>query len=105
MKTNRTSVFTVSLADIEKALAVKKKTDLAFKLPSRFHKWLDVFKKIKTRTLLSLRGPEIDHRIERTRNDDGTISEASWSFLYAMSRDELLVLRKTLTDLLNKRFI
>ena len=64
-----------------------------------------MFKKIKIRTLLSLRESEINHRIKHTQNDDGTTPEASWSLLYAMSRDKLLVLRKTLTDLLNKRFI
>ena len=37
MKTNRIRVFTASLADIEKALTVKKETDPAPKLPRRFY--------------------------------------------------------------------
>ena len=105
MKINHTSVFTTSLADIKKALAMKKKTDSALKLLSRFHKWLNMFKKIKIRTLLSLWESGIDYRIKHTRNNNEIISEASWSFLYTMLWDKLLVLRKTLTDLLNKKFI
>ena len=36
-------VFLVSMADIEKALTVKKVTDPRTKLPSHFHEFLDVF--------------------------------------------------------------
>ena len=85
MKANCTRVFAASLADIEKALAVKKETDPAPKLLRRFHKWLNVFKKVKTKTLPPLRGPGIDHRIERTRNNNRTTPEAPWGPLYAIS--------------------
>jgi len=36
-------IFTVTMADIEKALAPKKYTDFAIKVPVEHHKYLDVF--------------------------------------------------------------
>jgi hypothetical protein len=47
------------------------------------------------------RGLSIDHRIEL--EEPGT--RPPWGPLYNMSRDELLVLRKTLTELLDRGFI
>ena len=52
-----------------------------------------------------LRGPDIDHKIELVKGDDGKAQEAPWGPLYNMSREELMVLRKTLTELLDKGFI
>ena len=37
------TIFAVTMADIEKALAPKKYTDLATKVPVEHHKYLDVF--------------------------------------------------------------
>ena len=51
------------------------------------------------------RGPNIDYKIELNKNADGTTPEPPWGPLYNMSRDKLLVLRKTLTELLEKEFI
>ena len=45
--------------------------------------------------------PGIDHQIELTTPDE----KIPWGPLYNMSRDELLVLRATLNDLLDKNFI
>jgi hypothetical protein len=50
------------------------------------------------------RGTGIDHKIE-LQKVDGKDPEVPWGPLYNMSRDELLVLRKTLTELLDKQFI
>lgn len=41
----------------------------------------------------------------RQKDEDGTEKEVPWGQLYSISRDELLVLRKTLTDYLDKSFI
>jgi hypothetical protein len=50
-------------------------------------------------------GKGIDYVIELERDDSGREKEVPWGLLYSMSRDKLLVLQKTLTDLLNKGFI
>ena len=88
------------MADIEKALKTKAYTDPREKLPGHYHKFLDVFDRKESDRLLLYRGPEINYRIKL---DPGT--KSPWGPLYNMSRDELLVLRKTLTDLLDKGFI
>jgi hypothetical protein len=46
-----------------------------------------------------------DHTIELIRNDQGQEAEVPWGPLYGMSREELLVLRKTLTDYMDKGWI
>jgi hypothetical protein len=98
-------VFTASLADINKALAEKKFTDPRTKLPS----WIGpenypAFDRAAADKLPAHR-EGIDHAIELLRAADGSESVVPWGPLYNMSRDELLVLRKTLTDLLDKEFI
>ncbi len=98
-------VFTASLADINKALAEKKHTDPRTKLPD----WISPsFYKVFDRTeagKLPVHRKGVDHAIELLRTPDGSEQTVPWGPLYNMSRDELLVLRKTLTDLLDKEFI
>src|SRR5271168_1756144 len=105
-KPKKVEVFTASLADIQKALAsrTKKRTDPCTKLPKHFHEFLDVFDRTRAEKLPPLRGKGIDHHIEIEKKD-GQEQEVPWGPLYKMSRDELLVLRHTLTDLLDKQFI
>jgi hypothetical protein len=98
-------VFAASMADINKALAVKKYTDPKNKMPAHFHQWLDVADRKKAELLPPTRGQGVDHSIELEKDDSGREKEVPWGPLYSMSRDELLVLRKTLTDLLDKGFI
>ena len=110
MKSARTDrkkieVFAASMADINKALAARKFTDPKNKMPTHFHQWLDVADRKKAELLPPLRGRGIDHSIELEKDDNGREKEVPWGPLYNMSRDELLVLRKTLTDLLDKGFI
>jgi hypothetical protein len=93
------------MADINKALAVKKHTDPKDKMPTCFHQWLDVADRKKAGLLPPVRGQGVDHSIELEKDDNGREKEVPWGPLYSMSRDELLVLRKTLTDLLDKGFI
>lgn len=97
-------IFTASLADIEKALAVKKYSDPRTKLPKHFHDFLDVFDRKEADKLPPKRGKGVDHEIELLR-EDGREPRVPWGPLYDMSRDELLVLRRTLTELLDKQFI
>ncbi|KAI0993328.1 hypothetical protein K3495_g14856, partial [Podosphaera aphanis] len=93
-------VFSVTLADIQKALAPDKKSSISLeKLPSRYKKFANLFKKELIDKLPPHR-PGSNHEIKLESN-----KEIPWGPLYGMSRDELLVLRKTLTDLLDKGYI
>jgi hypothetical protein len=46
----------------------------------------------------------VDHSIELVK-EDSKILEVPYGLLYSITRDELLVLRRTLLDLLDKGFI
>ena len=93
------------MADIMKALAIKKHTDPITKLPVIYHPWLDAFDQKKANTLLPYRGPGIDHAIELEKDAEGNEYKAPWGPLYSISQEELLVLHKTLTNYLDKGFI
>ena len=105
-KHGKVQVFAASMADINKALREKKRTDPRTKLPD----WIDQNKYLKLfdyeeGSRLPPHRSGVDHKIELEKDKDGKIPEAPWGPLYNMSRDELLVLRKTLNDLLDKGFI
>lgn len=104
-KDNGIQIFAASLKDIEKALQPKLPTDPRIKLPLHYHEFLSVFDRKEADKQPPHRGPGIDHKIELNKNADGSTPEPPWGPLYNMSRDELLVLRKTLTELLEKNFI
>ena len=73
-------------------------------LSEYYHHKLQFFQLSEAEKLLPLQGPDIDHRIE-LKQVDSKDPEASWGLLYNMSREELLILHKEFTSLLNKRFI
>lgn len=100
----RVEVFMASLADINKALTNKAKTDPRTKLPRHFHEFIESFSREKANELAPQRGEGVDHEI-RLEKVDGQEPKVPWGPLYNMSRDELLVLRKTLTEFLDKGFI
>ena len=52
------------MADIEKALTVKRLTDPRTKLPRHFYEFLDVFNRTEADKLPPLRGKGVDHSIE-----------------------------------------
>lgn len=105
-KNHSVQIFTASMRDIEKALEVKHHSDPREKLPKQYHAWLEVFERKKADTLPPHRGPQVDHKIELVGKDEkGSTPEPPWGPLYNMSRGELLVLRKTLRELLDKQFI
>jgi hypothetical protein len=104
-KRNGTQTFAASMADIEKALAKKKRTDPRTKLPEVYRDWLDVFDREQANKLPPHRGPGVDHAIKLIPDKNGNQPELPWGPLFAMSREELLVLRKTLTEYLDKGFI
>lgn len=103
-KTPGTQVFAASMADVEKALQTKQPTDPRTRLPQHYHEFLPVFDCKEADKLPSHRGNETDHRIQ-LEQVNGKEAEIPWGPLYSMSREELLVLRKTLTELLDKQFI
>jgi hypothetical protein len=98
-----TKIFAVSLADIEKALRNKTHSDPAQKLPRKYHQFLPAFDR-KAADQLPPHRPGVDHSIELL-SKDGKEAEIPWGPLYGMSREMRLVLRKTLTELLDKGFI
>jgi hypothetical protein len=97
-------VFSASLADIEKALAPKKKSDPREKPPKHYQDYLDVFSREQADQLPPHRSG-IDHAIQLERGPDEKEKNPPWGPLYGMSREELIVLRRTLTELLDKGFI
>jgi transposase InsO family protein len=103
----KVQIFAASLKDIEKALQPKApltKTDVLKRLPDYLQSYADLFLPTEGEELPPLRGPDVDHRIE-LELQDGKEPKVPYGPLYNMSRDELLVLRKTLHELLDKGFI
>ena len=95
-------IFSVSLADIPKALTRKEYRDPIQYAPDWLMPVINAFNRQDAKTLL-LHRKGIDHEInfvEGKTNDDVPAMP-----LYQMSKDQLLVLRKTLTELLDNGFI
>ncbi|KAL2126283.1 hypothetical protein VTI74DRAFT_1265 [Chaetomium olivicolor] len=99
-----TLLFAASLADIEKALAPKKHGDPRQKLPQHYYEFLPLFDRNAADQLPPHR-PGVDHEIPLEKDENGQEKPLPWGPLYGMSREELIVLRKTLTELLDKNFI
>jgi len=57
-------VFSVSIADIEKVLVVRKETDPRTKLPEHYSEFLGIFDYSEAEKLLPLRSPGTDYTIE-----------------------------------------
>ena len=91
-------ICAVSIADINKELAVKKHTNPLTKVPSEYHDLIDVFLRENLDQLPVRR--TYDYKIELIKDKQHRISP-----LYSMSQDELKVLRKYLEDNLSKGFI
>jgi len=66
--------------------------------------FFDLFNPEQAEQLPPLCGPGADYHIKLEKVDGKTLT-VPWGPLYNISRDELLVLRKTLIDLLDKGFI
>ena len=95
-------IFSVSLADIQKALTRKEYRDPAQYAPDWLMLVINAFNRQDAKTLPP-HNKGINHKInfvEGKTNDDVLAMP-----LYQMSKDQLLVLRKTLTELLDNGFI
>jgi hypothetical protein len=101
---NRLRISRVLLEDIEKALQLKKHINPKDKLPKRYWRWLDVFSQ-QLADKIPPHQPGIDHKILLKRDQNSIKESPPYGPLYGMNREELLYLRKTLTDLLGKNFI
>ncbi|KAI0993579.1 hypothetical protein K3495_g14605, partial [Podosphaera aphanis] len=99
-------IFAVSMEDINKALMIKKTDTLESikdQLPPKIQHWSQLFIEDQESTLPPHRASDMKINLEKENN--GKEKSIPWGPLYGMSRDELLVLRKTLTDHLNKGWI
>lgn len=106
-KSKNVELFAASVADIEKALRPKAQLSLeevTKLLPKHYRKFAPVFNPKEAATLPPHR-PGIDHEIPLEKDEKGNEKLVPWGPLYNMSHDELLVLRKELTSLLDKDFI
>jgi len=84
-------VFSISIADIEKVLIVRKETDPYIKLPEHYSEFLSIFDYLEAKKLLPLRSPGTDYtiKLEKVNRKEPTVP---WGPLYNMSRDKLVVL-------------
>lgn len=103
-KDSSIQLFAASLKDIEKALRPKPKGDPKKLLPPQYQEFLSVFGRSKAEQLPPRR-PGVDHAIVLEKDEKGREKQPPWGPLYPMSREELLVLRKTLLEYLDKGFI
>ena len=92
-------IFSVTLRDIDIALAPKKHIDPATKLPAKYHDYLDVFSRSDA-DILPKHRPGYDHSIELVEGKVPT-----WGPLYSMSANELKVLKAYIEEMVDKGFI
>ena len=98
-------IFFVNIINIKKTLRVKLKTDLWLKLLAHYFKFLNVFDQAEVSKLSFIQSSNKNHKIKLVLNEKNQTLNSFWNSLYSMSHDELLILKKTLINLLNKRFI
>jgi hypothetical protein len=106
-----TQVIAISMEDINKALSkldrrnsVSNSEKVRKKLPKKLKGLERCFDNDKGTAILSHR-PGRNHAIPLEKDKQGRERDVPWGPLYGMSRKELLVLKKTLTDLLDKGWI
>ena len=80
-------------------------SDPRTKLLRECWKYLPLFNHEEAQKLPPLRGDGIDHKIQLVPDENGKLPTVPFGPLDSMSREELMVLRKTLNDLLDKGFI
>ena len=101
------TVFKISLKDITKALYLKiTRTPMEIRklLPAQYHNHLPLFEGDIAAELPPHR-PGINHIFTLKKSENGQKRNPLWGPLYRITRDKLLVLRKTLNELLDKGFI
>jgi hypothetical protein len=104
IKRDKLRVYAVLFANINRALKPKPTVNIDELLPPQYHPWKQAFDRTLANTLAQ-HPPDVDLRIPIEKDANGENKPLSWGPMYGMNRDELLVLRKILTDLLDKKFI
>lgn len=94
------TVCAISLEDINKALKPKVKGNPYELLPPVYHQYLSVFDPAQGKALPPHR-EGVDYEIWLEKDQDGKEKSPPWGPLYGMSKDKLLVLRKTLMELMD----
>ena len=100
-------VCKASLEDINKALRSKSCLtieDVKKRQPNQVADFAHLFADDESASKLPPTRGALDHAIN-IKKEDGKSLTPPWGPMYSMSREELLVLRKTLTDLINKGWI
>ncbi|KAI0991225.1 hypothetical protein K3495_g16962, partial [Podosphaera aphanis] len=106
-KDKDTKLFAASMEDITKALKVKSKQtleEIKASLPQEIRHNAQFFTEDEKLNFPPHR-PGADTKIDIIKDEKGREKDIPWGPLYDMSREELLVLRKTLTDHLGKNWI
>jgi hypothetical protein len=111
LKKEYTQVIAIFIKDINKALfklnrrnPVSNSEKIRKKLPKKLKKLKRCFDNDEN-TAIPPHRPGRDHAIPLEKDEQGRERDVPWGPLYGMSQKELLVLRKTLTDLLDKGWI
>lgn len=107
VKDSEVKIFAASIADINKALEIKRKytpQEIENLLPIQIRSKAQFFNEDENHELPPNR-PGIDTKIDLIKDENGKEKEIPYGRLYDMSRMELLVLRKTLTDHMDKNWI
>ncbi|KAI0991572.1 hypothetical protein K3495_g16615 [Podosphaera aphanis] len=103
-------VGAISMHDITKALETRKpltREEVRQALPEEVRHFTNLFMDdvILDGGSLPPHRPGIDTKVELLKDEQCKEREVPWGPLYSMSREELLVLRKTLTELIDKNWI
>ncbi|KAI1005387.1 hypothetical protein K3495_g2828 [Podosphaera aphanis] len=103
------SVYAALIQDINKMLAPKKKMtrkEILHKLPGQLRHHYVAFEADKNdKSDLPPNRPGVDLAIELEKDDQGRVEDIPKGPLYGMSCDELLCLRKEITELLDRNWI
>lgn len=104
------TVGAITVNDITRALKKKicpSREEVKKILPLEIQMYTDLFLEddSSSNNCLPPHRPGVDTHIKLKIDDQGNEKEVPWGPLYGMSRDELLILRKTLIELLEKKWI
>lgn len=107
---NNLTLGAASIYDITKALEQRKvltREEVQSKLPKEVFQFTDLFieDEPKRDKIFPPNRPGVHTKINFKKDGLGRDMEIPWGPLYGMSREELLVLRKTLAELLDKNWI
>jgi hypothetical protein len=111
LKKEYTQIIAISMENINKALFKLNRRDPVSnseKVRKKLSKELKGLERCFDNdegTVIPPHRPGRNHAIPLEKDEQGRERDVPWGPLYEMSREELLVLKKTLTDLLNKGWI